>query len=67
MNQKLSWSLLLIGAGVMLYQFSEVLSRHSEWGDFSTPAGVSELLLAAAGTVAALAGALGVQLPRKGE
>lgn len=66
MNQKMSWSLFVVGGGVALYQFSEVLSRHSDWQEFTTPAGVSELMVAAAATVVAMAGALGIQLPRRG-
>jgi hypothetical protein len=66
MNQKMSWTLLTIGTGVWLYQLAEVLSRHSDWQELTTPAGVSEVMIAAAATVVAIAGALGIRWPSQG-
>ena len=66
MTQRMAWGLLMTGGSVALYQFAEVLSRHSDWHELATPAGVGELITAVAATVIAVAGALGIQLPRKG-
>jgi hypothetical protein len=64
MNQTLSKALLLSGGTWFLYQLAEFLAKHSSWADFSTPAGIGEIVQLAAGAIVTVLGALGVELPR---
>jgi hypothetical protein len=62
MQQKLSYALLVCGAGLFLYQLGDLLAVHSTWAEVRTPAGVGEILRTLGGAVLAVVGALGVRL-----
>lgn len=61
-NQKLSWTLLIGGAALFLYQMGEVLAKHSVWAEVWQPAGVGEILRTAGGALISVIGALGIKL-----
>jgi len=64
-NQKLSWSLLVCGMGLFLYQLGDLLTAHSQWSQVLQPAGVGEILRTMGGAALAVIGALGIKLPNR--
>lgn len=63
MNKDQKLSLVCLGGTVVfLYQLAEILSQHTTWAEFQTPAGVGELVLCVAAGLAAVAAALGINM-----
>lgn len=65
MNQKLSLSLFFSGLATFLMSLGELLSSHENWSSLSAPSEVGHIILITASFCMTVAGALGVNLPRK--
>lgn len=64
-NQKLSWSLLICGLGLFMFQFGDLLVSYSDWTTVLQPAGVGEILRTLGGVALAVMGALGIKLGKQ--
>jgi protein-S-isoprenylcysteine O-methyltransferase Ste14 len=59
-----SFVALLVGGMVFFYQMSEMLVKHADWSYLTQPIGVGEAMRAFAAGLAAIAGALGLNIQR---
>jgi len=66
MNQKLSWTLLVAGACLFLYQVGDLVASHSTWHEVFAPVGMGEILKTLGGAMLAVFGAIGINLKGKG-
>lgn len=64
MTQKFSWSLLVAGVLLFLFQVSDVIQDHSTWSELVQPVNAAEIMRTFAAVGLAITGALGVQLGR---
>jgi hypothetical protein len=63
-NQKLSLSLFFGGLATFLMALGEFLTTHPSWASLGSPAEVGHIIILVASFCMAIAGALGIQLPR---
>lgn len=66
-SQRSAWSICLSGVTVFCYQISEVLGKHSTFGEFATPPAWGEVMLACAAGLAAVIGAAAIRPERRRE
>ena len=61
-RQKIALTVFLAGLASFFYFGSGILSKHTAWTDFQTPAGVGEIFGLGFSVVVTIAGALGINV-----
>lgn len=65
-KQSASWTFLIIGVVIFLGTFGDFLSEHTTWYEMTTPKEIGHLCTLGATALMTLAGALGININRKG-